>query len=238
MKITNTLLIGCGGTGGYLASPLARLLTFHANADSKITLCDGDSFEDGNRYRQLVSDSDVGVNKALAIQRRLSNEVHAMATTIPDFANDTNLRNWILNAGDCPMVVCAVDNDATRKLVCDELETAKAYLPSFFFITPGNDAGEGGRPAEIKGQTLWWGYTEGTDFGVNPATVYPNIISPAELLPVRGECSAMAPSQPQLIAANLMAAATTLTIIQSLLDQTIDPTKHGLFFTANKAEVI
>ena len=136
------------------------------------------------------------------------------------------------------MIVCAVDNDATRKVVCEVLEASKAFLPSFFFATPGNDAGEGGRPAEIKGQVLWWGYTEGTDFGLDPTKVYPNLENPSDPAPVRGACTANAPSQPQLIAANLMAAATTLSVIQSLLDQTIDPTKHALFFTQNKAEVL
>jgi len=238
MKITSTLLVGCGGTGGYLASPLARLLTFHPNAQLSLTLCDGDTFEDGNRYRQLMAAEDAGVNKALAINRRLYHESYVSAAVIADYLNPTNLNSWLLEAGDCPMIVVAVDNDSTRKMVCDQLQEAKAYLPSFFMITPGNDAGEGSRPAEIKGQTLWWGYTENTDFGINPATVYPNIANPSDPAPVRGECSAKAPSQPQLIAANLMAAATTLSVIQSLLDATIDPTKHGLFFTSTKSEVI
>jgi len=238
MKITSTLLVGCGGTGSYLAGPLARLLNFHPNAEPKLTLCDGDAFEDGNRYRQLMAAEDAGVNKALATQKRLFAESYVSAAVIANFLNSAILNRWLLDAGDCPMIVVAVDNDATRKIVCDQLEEAKAYLPSFFMITPGNDAGESGRPAEIKGQTLWWGYTENTDFGINPSTVYPNIAEPSDPAPVSGECSAKAPSQPQLIAANLMAAATTLSVIQSLLDATIDPTKHGLFFTAIKSEVI
>lgn len=237
MRITSTLLIGCGGTGGYLASPLARLLSFHHAAESPITLCDGDEFEDGNRYRQLMAINDINKNKAIALASQLSAQ-GLRSEVINDFANDAILSNWLLNAGDCPMLVVAVDNDATRKLVCQKLAAAKSYLPSFFFISPGNDAGEGARPAEIKGQVLWWGWTEGQDFGLDPTQVYPNLENPPDPAPVRGECSAKAPSQPQLIAANLMAAATTLNVIQSLLDATLDPSKHGLFFTATKAEVI
>lgn len=238
MKITSTLLVGCGGTGSHLASPLARLLSFHPNADHSITLCDGDAFEAGNRNRQLMALADPGKNKAVVVREQLMAQGLGDITTIADFLNPSILSSWLLEAGDCPMIVVAVDNDATRKIVCDQLQEAKAYLPSFFMITPGNDAGEGSRPAEIKGQTLWWGYTENTDFGINPATVYSNIAKPSDPPPVRGECSAKAPSQPQLIAANLMAAATTLSVIQSLLDATIDPTKHGLFFTSTKSEVI
>jgi len=240
MKITKTLVVGCGGTGGYLSEPLARLLHYHPNAIAAITFCDGDTFEEDNRSRQNMEPNDVGRNKAeiaeLDVRNILENKVKT--DCIQDFLADERLRSWLLDAGDCPMVIAAVDNDATRKMICEELETAKAFLNSFFFLTPGNDAGEGERPAEVKGQVLWWGYSEGEDFGTNPAKLYPNIVNPDTPAPVRGQCSANAPSQPQLLAANFLAAAYTLNTITSLLNRTIDPRRHATFFTPTGAETI
>jgi tRNA A37 threonylcarbamoyladenosine dehydratase len=44
-KIDRVYLIGCGGIGSILIEPLAKLLTYHVNGTSDITLIDGDNFE-------------------------------------------------------------------------------------------------------------------------------------------------------------------------------------------------
>ena len=243
MNISHTLFVGCGGTGSYLAEPLTRLLAYSFAVEGvTITFCDGDQFEPINAVRQKMDlAKDAGNNKAEVIADQVAS-MHSRDNVIqshPDFISPSWLADWLLNeAGDCPMIVACVDNDATRKIICDALEAAKAFLPSFFFITPGNHAGTPADPARVEGQVLWWGWTEGTEFGINPAKLYPNIENPAEPSPVRGTCTANAPSQPQLIAANSMAAAATLSVVSSLLQAKIDPTKHGYFFTPNKAEVI
>ena len=58
--INHTFLVGAGGTGSYLAAPLARLLKYHPNADESFTIIDGDDFEEHNAARQACGADDLG----------------------------------------------------------------------------------------------------------------------------------------------------------------------------------
>lgn len=63
--------IGAGGTGGYVASQLLRLLGGHPRREDIIyTLMDGDTFESKNIGRQLCFSRDLGQNKADNIIRK------------------------------------------------------------------------------------------------------------------------------------------------------------------------
>jgi hypothetical protein len=242
MKFTHTLVVGCGGTGGYLIPPLAKLLTYHPNAEGHITLCDGDTFEPHNAERQLMLGQALNANKAEHMASILELQDAPQGPdlhidVIPEFLAPDNLAGWLMGT-EVPLIIAAVDNDATRKMICQGLEEASSYIDSFMFITPGNDAGDAEHSAAIKGQVLWWGKAEGEAFGVNPAIVYPNIENPSDPPPTHGECSAHAPSQPQLIAANMLAAANTLAAIQMFLDRNFDPTTHAIFFDSGVSKLI
>lgn len=61
-------IIGVGGTGGYLAAPIARLVAYHeATQNAKVVFIDGDEFEEHNATRQIVGPSQIGLNKARAM---------------------------------------------------------------------------------------------------------------------------------------------------------------------------
>jgi hypothetical protein len=60
--------------------------------------------------------------------------------------------------------------------------------------------------------------------------VYPNIENPQDSIPHEGSCALHAPSRPQLIAANFMAASITLMVIQNLLDDQLDVSQSSMFF--------
>lgn len=218
-------VIGVGGTGGHLAAPLARLVAYHPNTqNAKVMFIDGDEFEEKNATRQLVGQSQIGLNKARAMvdfcayQGLIENieckeDFVSSATFIP-----------MLRKSKSPMVVCCVDNDATRlaiinaiSMVCEE---------DFFFISPGNSDGT----ETVKGQTLYWGKVDGNSVGINPAEIYPNIENPQDSVPHKGSCSLNAPSRPQLIAANFFAASITLAVIQNLLDGELNPQRSSMFF--------
>ena len=56
---------GCGGLGGYIIEYLTRL------GIGEIIACDGDSFDETNLNRQLLStEANLGKNKALAAKER------------------------------------------------------------------------------------------------------------------------------------------------------------------------
>jgi len=63
------LVVGCGGTGGYVAEGLCRLL---AGIDIPLVLIDYDRVEDHNLIRQHFSESDVGKFKSQALAERLA----------------------------------------------------------------------------------------------------------------------------------------------------------------------
>jgi hypothetical protein len=99
----------------------------------------------------------------------------------------------------------------------------------FFFITPGNSSADD-PAAAIKGQVLWFGREGEHSYGINPALVFPNIEHPQDAVPRAGSCANQAPSSPQLITANALAAANTLAVIQNLLDGALAPTHSSVFF--------
>jgi hypothetical protein len=122
------------------------------------------------------------------------------------------------------LIVCSVDNDATRKDIIDSISFA--CKGDYFFITPGNSDGT----ETVKGQSLWFGSVGGVAYGLNPALAYANIENPEDSVPQKGSCALHAPSRPQLISANFMAASITLAAIQNILDGLLKSTYSGMFF--------
>lgn len=224
-----TLQIGCGGTGGILAPMLARLLAYHQNSQSKLIFIDGDEFEEHNQTRQIVGPGQLGMNKArvladLCLQQGL-NDVSA----IEKFLQVAMLPR-LLDRAICPLIVCAVDNDATRSAV---LKYCIDNCSNFFWVTPGNaDDSDGTSP--IRGQVMWYGQCFGKTYGVNPLEAFPQIADPQDEIPRQGSCANNAPSAPQLITSNAMAASFTLAVIQNLLDDTLAPTAYQALFNARE----
>lgn len=226
MHFSDFFVIGVGGTGGHLAAPLARLVAYHPNTEgAKVTFIDGDSFEDSNLTRQIVGQTQIDMNKARAMvdfcaYQGLTDNIACREDFISASTFIPMIRNSVF-----PVIVCSVDNDATRKAIIDAINTARPD-GDFFYITPGNSDGTD----EVRGQALWWGRINGQNVGMNPTVAYPNIENPEDSIPQRGSCALHAPSRPQLIAANFFAASMTLMVIQNLLDGTLDLNQCSMFF--------
>ena len=67
----NILVVGCGGTGGFVAEGLCRLLT---KTDIPIILIDPDRVEPHNLVRQHFYEGDVGKFKSQAMAERLARQ--------------------------------------------------------------------------------------------------------------------------------------------------------------------
>jgi PRTRC genetic system ThiF family protein len=67
----NIMIVGCGGTGGFVAEGLCRLLV--NNHDWNICLVDHDKVEESNLGRQNFYAEDLGKFKAEVLARRLAN---------------------------------------------------------------------------------------------------------------------------------------------------------------------
>lgn len=116
----NIHVIGAGGTGGYCIEFLTRLL---AGGEHKIHVYDGDSVELKNLKRQNFSKDDVDLNKAESLCKRLSNQVLDAPELIPHTGYITSEDDFLaeillsLEADESLIIVLAVDNVATRKLI-------------------------------------------------------------------------------------------------------------------------
>jgi hypothetical protein len=225
MFFSDFFVIGVGGTGGHLAAPLARLVAYHPNTQgAKVTFIDGDSFESSNLTRQIVGESQINMNKARAMKDFCSYQGLTDVECKDQFITASTFIPMIRNS-ERPVIICSVDNDATRKAIIDAINNTRQGK-DFFYITPGNSDGL----EEVRGQTLWWGRIDNVNVGMNPTIAYPNIDQPQDSIPHSGSCALNAPSRPQLISANFFAASMTLMVIQNLLDGTLDPSQCSMFF--------
>jgi hypothetical protein len=226
MFFSDFFLIGVGGTGGHLAAPLARLIAYHPNTQgAPLTFIDGDAFDESNLKRQIVGASQLNLNKARAMKDFCSYQ--GLTDNIEhreDFISYSTFIPMIRNA-ERPVIICSVDNDATRKSIIDAITNCREGR-DFFYITPGNSDGI----EDVRGQTLWWGRIDDTNVGMNPVLAYPNLENPQDSIPHSGSCALHAPSRPQLISANFLVAGMTLMVLQNLLDGTLDTSQSGMFF--------
>lgn len=220
-----TYIIGTGGTGGYLIPPLVRTLQYHPTTrDNVVTIIDGDDFEDKNQARQMMTPDHVGQNKADAMVEMCEAMGLTNVTSVGEFINFQSFLPF-LEESECPLIIAAVDNDATRSAIIDAIQS-ECSEKDFFFITPGNSDGL----EEVRGQTLWFGRINGEDVGMNPKEAYPNISNPDDEIPRKGSCARLQESRPQLISANFMAAASTLAVIQNLLDGKLATNQSSIYF--------
>ena len=198
-----------------------RLLSYHPHGTNEAKAYDGDEFEEHNGARQIgTTGSKVSVMNTL-----LRNQ--GLGPICEDrYMSETYLRRIRDRVSGTLLVVAAVDNDATRKMCIKVLTETDG---DFLFVTPGNSSAED-PDAAIKGNVLWFGRVGGQEIGIRPDMLFPNIEQPDDAIPRKGSCIEQAESAPQLISANALAAAYTLTVIQNFLDDTMPLEASHLFF--------
>ena len=90
------LIIGAGGTGGYVIPHLYRI-AFASDRKCRIIIADGDIVEDKNLVRQSFSSLDVGENKATVMAERYADVFGIETEYIPDFIEDEEQLYNLLN---------------------------------------------------------------------------------------------------------------------------------------------
>lgn len=218
MRIHDAIIVGCGGTGSYLAEPLTRLLTFHPNASGRVTFIDGDVYEEGNATRQVFRECDLGRNKAEVTAERIRDFVPGSECDYHGgYLDPVGAQGAIVNhsvrqgeAGDDAflLVVSAVDNHATRKAMIEAVDTIGLRT---LFLSPGNALASGQVVAYVHPGTQSDGEVHS-----HPFVRHPELADPQDVMP--GTCAQQAPATPQLIGANMGAALVTLWTVQGWLD--------------------
>jgi hypothetical protein len=173
-----------------------------------MVLIDGDDFEPRNAERMLFSRCG---NKAAVVRDDMLDFVEDSRLTlsaIEEYVTPENLDRLLVD-GD--VVLLAVDNHATRKLVGDH---CARRLADICLISGGNDgAGEDSSGHPRRGtygnvQIHW--RREGRDETPPIAAYHPEIANPRDALPADVSCTEALASVPQILFTNLATASAML----------------------------
>lgn len=111
-------VVGCGGTGGFAADGLARLLPQRIN----LILIDMDTVEEHNLNRQSFAAADIGLFKSEALAKRLALKYQrpVQYSVLP------------VGAGGLPRGIIAgcVDNGLARQAIADHLHDGQWWVDS------------------------------------------------------------------------------------------------------------
>lgn len=146
IKNPHIYVIGAGGTGGFAIEYLTRLFS---NSQQRVTieLYDGDTVESKNLKRQNFTKNDLDLKKTTALINRLSKTVPNPPNFIEhiDYVTDVDnlVLDWLANTEDdeTAIVVLAVDNIATRRLINQVLDALSDTLPIIAIDSGNHDQG-------------------------------------------------------------------------------------------------
>ncbi|HYT91902.1 MAG TPA: ThiF family adenylyltransferase [Gemmataceae bacterium] len=200
-------VIGLGGVGGIVARYGAMFLASFDQA-VRLVLIDGDQFEASNASRMYFSGhgNKAEVTRADLLDRFKDSQLSLVA--VPEFITPENAPR-LIHEGD--IVLLAVDNHATRKLVND---FCFANLGDVCLISGGND----GIGADSSGRVLRGTYGNvqlylkrgGVEASPSLARYHPEIAQPADKLPTDLSCTELVKSVPQILFTNLATASAML----------------------------
>ena len=205
-RLASVKLIGLGGVGGIVARYATAFLAA-SEVDTQLVLIDGDAFEPRNADRMLFSSCG---NKAAVVRDELLPFVEGtrlVMAAVEEFTDSANLPQLIAE-GD--VVLLAVDNHATRKLVADHC----ASLDDVCLISGGNDGV--GEDASGRWSRGTYGNIQvhrrlgGEDVSPPLGAYHPEIAEPRDSHPQDVSCSEAVVTVPQILFTNLATASAML----------------------------
>lgn len=221
MKYTKTapvkiIVIGAGGTGGYIIPHLYRL-AFASNRDIRILVCDGDIVERKNLIRQNFVKQDIGRNKAQVLAERYSAAFGIECEYIPEYIEseedlyrltkpDFEARPYSgVPESQRVILLGCVDNNRSRKLC----HTIFGRQRDLIYIDSGN--------GEHTGQVVCGVRQKGRTTYKPVGSLYPDVLKEEDKFPSELSCAERAVSAPQSVTANLTAATAMISFLYNLL---------------------
>jgi len=202
------VVVGLGGIGGCLVPHLARLMTYSASLPKKLTLVDGDRFQESNTSRQDFRKDSLLRNKAEAWATRLAQEFPQLElSAVGEYLTPSNARSIVK---DGSILMLCVDNHASRLLA----QERASQLKDVWLISGGNDYTDGNVLVFIK--------RNGKVCAPRLTDFHPEIAVPRDKRPDELGCDEEVFSMPQLLTANLMAASLMLNALYALSEGKLD----------------
>ncbi len=221
MKYSSTapvkiLVIGAGGTGGYVIPHLYRL-GYASRRAVRIIVCDGDIVEKKNLIRQNFVEQDIGRNKAQVQAERYSTAFGIECEYIPDFIESdeqlmklttpdfyANSRSNIPETQKVILLGC-VDNNRSRQMCHRVFQQQRDMI----YIDSGN--------GEHTGQVVCGVRQKGRTTYKPVGSLYPDILGEEDKFPSELSCAERTVSAPQSVTANLTAATSMIGFLYNLL---------------------
>jgi hypothetical protein len=202
-------IIGLGGVGSIVTRYGAMLLATLAKVGNvRLVLIDGDVFEASNATRMFFSGygNKAAVTRADLLPRFADSRLTMLA--IEEYVTPENCPRLLQ---DRDIVIATVDNHASRKLISDY---CAAHLNNVVLISGGNDGVGPDSAGKIRrgtyGNCQIFIRSEGRDLSPSLTRYHSEIGNPADQLPTDQGCAELVSSVPQLLLANLQAAAAIL----------------------------
>ena len=165
------VLVGCGGTGSWLAPNLARLTAVlqQAGRAVRLTFMDPDHITAGNVPRQNFCAAEIGGAKATALALRYG---RAWGLDIATLCRPLEDRHLPLTSGEDLLILCgAVDNAAARRSLAATLARHSRWnpnqpkeSPAAWWLDCGNaaDTGQVLFGSALEPAQLQWAFHPGT----------------------------------------------------------------------------
>lgn len=136
----NFVLVGVGGTGGFLAEDLCRIILQlqHTKKEINFAIVDGDTVELKNISRQNYQPAEIGLPKAETLAARCSAKYGIEITAVCGWFEEDMIRtaSWW---NTLTVIIGCVDNSAARSKIHSVLKINSANEPaSLFWLDCGN----------------------------------------------------------------------------------------------------
>lgn len=241
----NFVLVGCGGTGSWLAPSVARIARVlqEQGKAANIWFVDPDTVEEKNIPRQNFCQAELGQNKAATLAGRLSAAWGVDIRVSRERFNPAKISgsHWI-GWESVTVVIGCVDNAAARKELAKTVAYNRAQSPHrAWWLDCGN--------TEHSGQVLFGSAAKGDQLAgamisgkICRALPAPNLIAP-DLLKARPEegtrqnlsCAEMQLANAQSLAVNQMVASVATDYLLRIVFGGL--TRLGTYFDLNSGSM-
>ncbi|MEK3993095.1 ThiF family adenylyltransferase [Robertmurraya sp. FSL R5-0851] len=253
------VLIGTGGTGGYVVQHIAQLLGT-SKQKAAFVIADPDTIEPKNLGNQLFLENEVGLKKADVLASRYSaaygldigaysdsfvEDTKQLRSLFSTEYMDTNINHS--NTLILPIVIGCVDNNFSRKIMYDFFKSTRCI-----YIDSGNESVTVPYDWRTRPQTQWTeeehqaykesGWSGQVVTGVNLnlfkqeciAEAFPDVLEDDdEVRPSELSCTDLSASDPQRLIVNKFAALAITNILTQIVEEK-SVGSHITFFHAKR----
>ena len=227
------IVIGAGGTGGYLIPNLARQISITNGLrrieeleEHSLLIVDADTVSPNNLNRQNFIEKDLERNKAEVLATRYGVAFSTDIQYLDEYITSAEMLRDIVLGMDgrrdfIPVIVDCCDNNATRVLIHEAIKLLKDEFSHTYSLSSGNELYTGQVVCGLSigsGLEDYMSYENGETFNTPTVTqMFPEILEGGDKLPTEMSCDEAAISHPQNIMTNITAGNLLFNFANTLL---------------------